>query len=113
MKGRMDVISEVYESQMQINWYHDSSRTVLQQLNVIEGFLIMLSLNNFAFDFHEYILILNKSIKQKKQKQKKKTKTKTKKQKQFNNHQALELKEVKFTKGVKEQTRKIIDDRKH
>ena len=62
----------------------------------------MLSLNNFAFDFHEYILILNKSIKQK-----------TKKQKQFNNHQALELKEVKFTKGVKEQTRKIIDDRKH
>ena len=98
----MDVISEVYESQMQINWYHDSSRTVLQQLNVIEGFLIMLSLNNFAFDFHEYILILNKSIKQK-----------TKKQKQFNNHQALELKEVKFTKGVKEQTRKIIDDRKH
>lgn len=102
MKGRMDVISEVYESQMQINWYHDSSRTVLQQLNVIEGFLIMLSLNNFAFDFHEYILILNKSIKQK-----------TKKQKQFNNHQALELKEVKFTKGVKEQTRKIIDDRKH
>ena len=80
MKGRMDVISEVYESQMQINWYHDSSRTVLQQLNVIEGFLIMLSLNNFAFDFHEYILILNKSIKQKKNK-KNKNKNKNKKTK--------------------------------
>ena len=63
VKEWLDVISGVCESQMQINWYHESSRTVIQQLNFIEGFLIMQSLNKFTFDFQKHLLILDQSKK--------------------------------------------------